>query len=183
MLHAAIENNRCEMLGLLLTMYPTWNNRLEPVMSVHLPNLDLDILKVLHSYEPEIIHIEFEPRGNPILAEVSMGSDPRIPTYLLDHGADVRELKLLHTYALTIAVRYKQPFAVIQKMVECGADIGCMELQWAILRQDATILHFLLNNCQYNYHYLQPRILELARKIHNPVIVSMVESRGEDLSE
>ncbi|KAK4696014.1 hypothetical protein P7C71_g1824, partial [Lecanoromycetidae sp. Uapishka_2] len=123
MLLAAIRDRRSEVVSYLLGEYPKIPIRQDSILLAGLETRSIPILTILLKHEPKIINHELEGMATLLTTSLS-SSDPTIPDFLLDSGADPNSGIVAHMSPLFYAIGARQPLSVIKKMVDKGADVS-----------------------------------------------------------
>ena len=174
----AIEQKQCKILNLLLTTYPSLKMFNIGLLRLAFENPDLDIFKLLHARSPDIINMEFELSHSSALMEACVSSDPTLPNYFLDHGADVNEGGFPGAGPLYIAVTLGQPLSFIKRMITAGARITGRVVLAAIRRQDTSILGLVVDDNPDGFDTLD---MIVAQETGNEAIIAMVEDAARKL--
>ena len=180
LLATAIAHRNDKVVEFLLPRYPSWVVRQTGILRIAFANPDLPTFRLLHSRSPDIINMQFEQSNSSALMEACATSDPTLPNYFLDNGADVSKGGYPEAGALYEAVIQGQPLSLVRRMVDLGAKITGHVVLAAISRQDTSVLGFILDGCFYDCHDLN---MKIARQTNNEKIVGMVEHRALNLSK
>ncbi|KAK3169720.1 hypothetical protein OEA41_009104 [Lepraria neglecta] len=174
----AIQQKQCKILNLLLTTYPSLKMLNIGLLRLAFENPDLDIFKLLHARSPDIINMEFELRHTSALMEACVSSDPTLPNYFLDHGADLNEGGFPGAGPLYTAVTLGQPLWLIKRMITAGARITGIVVLAAIRRQDTSILGLVVDDNPDGFDKLD---MMTAQETGNESIIAMVEDAARKL--
>lgn len=176
----AIEQKQCKILNLLLTTYPSLSMHNIGLLRLAFENPDLDIFKLLHTRSPDIINMEFEISNQTALMEACVTSDPTLPNYFLDHGADVNEGGYPGAGPLYKAITIGQPFSFIKRLITAGARTTGVTVLAAISRQDTSILALVVYDNPDGFDTLD---FMTAQETGNEAIIAMVEDAARKLDE
>ena len=121
MLLAAIATQSTETISYLLTTLPQMSVKEDSILLAALETRSIPILTLLLQHEPTVINHELEGMTTLLTTSFS-SSDPTIPGFLLDNGADPNLGTVAHMSPLFFAIGAQQPLPVIIKMVDKGAD-------------------------------------------------------------
>jgi len=147
LVYTAVKHKRSSVLAFILLEYPDLEIGDELILQPAFDNPDLEVFKLLHNHSPSIVLCDqFFNHGN-ALSEACRTSNPVIPNYLLDHGADPNQSALGPWRALHCAITGGQPLGLIEKMVEAGACVTSSEVLYAVRRGDPDIVAFVLPKC------------------------------------
>ncbi|KAL8792756.1 MAG: hypothetical protein Q9195_004643 [Heterodermia aff. obscurata] len=142
----AVINARLNILTYLLTIYPT-----APVKSVlgsALAHPDSAVFTFLHARDPSIVNHEVEPRETALMVACRDGaSNPLLPAFLLEHGADPNGLGTI-AGPLYYAVQYGQPLPLIDKMVAAGARVRTPTIIIAVRERRFDVARYFLEKCR-----------------------------------
>ena len=174
----AIEQKQCKILNLLLTTYPSLEMVNIGLLRLAFENPDLDILKLLHARSPDIINMEFQMSHTTAFMEACFSSDPTLPNYFVDHGADVNEGGFPSAGPLYSAVTSGQPLWFIKRMITAGARITGLVVLQAISRQDTSILGLVIDDNPDGFDTLD---MITAQETGNEAIIAMVEDAARKL--
>lgn len=145
---AAISHGQEAIFRCLHSTYPTYNLRDSSVAITLGPTRNLDMLKLIHSYCPEIVGYTFDDHMTSVTSlAVAQGPEngPFIH-FLLDHGAISMNDGGYRHYAgveLGPAIEYHQPIDVIKKMMTMTRHL-MTPLQMAIDYKRADAVEVLL---------------------------------------
>lgn len=174
----AIEQKQCKVLELLLTTYPFLEIQYERcLLRLAFENPDLDTFRLLHGRSPDIVTMEFEEIHSTSLVEALVNSDPTIPNFYLDNGADVNEPGFLQVTPLCKAIAVGQPLWLIERMISVGARVTRWDVREAIRRQDTNILSLVVNASTDGVNETD---MQTAHETGNKAIITRVEQALKD---
>lgn len=174
MVAAAVAHRQPVIVNFLLTTYRSVKLDRENIIEAALANPHLPTLEVLQKHTPSVVNYEFPETHTTFLMEACRTGDPFLPSCLLSLGANPNEYDLAGTGPLLYAVKYLQPYELIELMVEHGATITYHVIQAAVQRQSSEILNFLLERGNLDRPKL---VLQLAEDTGNKTIIALVWER------
>ena len=142
----AFSHGHPSVLEYLHFKYPDYNLAdLAPVWARR-EKLDLDMLKLLYSYNPEVVTYEYGDHTTSLLSVACEGGPNNAPIvdWLLDHGASAGGYTYHFGEALVPALQHDQPIEIIRKMVPRVARLS-LPIYEAIKQKRTERLEILLD--------------------------------------
>ena len=148
---AAISHGHQSIVRYLYSIYPILDISDGAVAEALLePPLNVEMLKLVCSYSPEIVHFEYDDHMTSLLSKACEDGADNAPFIhvLLDHGALNNGMQNSYTYrfgaALLPALEFDQPIDIISKMVPKTRYLA-FAIRSALMRKRADALEVLLN--------------------------------------
>ena len=95
----------------------------DSILLAALESRSIPIITILLQHEPTVINHELEGMTT-LLTNSFSYSDPAIPNFLLNNGANPNIGIVAHMSSLFFAIGAPQPLQVITKMLDKGADVS-----------------------------------------------------------
>ena len=175
MIAAAVAHKQHAIVKFLLSTYRNVHIDRESIVNAILESPDVKTLEALCAYDPKIVDFEFRESRTTLLMEACRGSDPFLPTCLLQLGADPSECNLAGTGPLWFAVKHAQPFDIITRMIDHGAIVTDAVISVAIERRYLQCLKFLLDRARLED---PKRLLKQAEKTEDKAVVALIWERS-----
>ena len=174
MVTAAVAHKQPAVVASLLTTYRSVHIDRSSILEAVLTNPHLPTLEVLHAHTPSIVNFQFQDTHTTLLMEACRTGDPFLPLCLLRLGADPSECDYSGVGPLAYAMKFSQPFDVIEMMVDHGANITHSALEEAVHRKSSEMLMFLLNRARVD----RPKdLLEQAQGTGDKRVAALVYDR------
>lgn len=146
---AAISHGQQSTVQYLRSMYPKFDFY-DPSIIHSLTGMpDLEMLKLIYSYSPQIVHFGFDDHVTTFLSKACEGGPQNAPLvdFLLDHGAmadDFGSYAYQFGVELLPAIQHDQPTEIIKKMIPKTSRLW-LPIDEAIRRKRVDALELLLN--------------------------------------